>query len=105
MNNVHRAPGFSFRHDCGAVVEAALDQHRNQKIEACARKPAKKRGGEQERFQIEGAVSHGASISARPWTTSNANGGSRAFSAGTTLPGPLICLPLQNTFFGRGAGF
>jgi MFS family permease len=52
LNDEHRMARLAFRHDGGAGIEAALDQHRDQEIEACVREATEERRGEQERFQI-----------------------------------------------------
>ena len=55
--NIER-PGSPSANDRGAGVEAALDQHRDQEIEACVREATEERRGEQECFQIGRADSH-----------------------------------------------
>ncbi len=58
MDDEHRTPRFTFRNHNRARVEAALDQHGGEEIEACVRQATEERRGDQERFQIEGADSH-----------------------------------------------
>src|SRR6516165_1216989 len=66
VNDEHRAPRFSFRYDGCTGVEAALDQHRDQEIDARIREATEKRCGEQELFQIGRAGSHRGNILSLP---------------------------------------
>src|SRR3954451_9264456 len=66
MDDVQRAPGLAFFHDRGAGIEAALDQHRDQQIEAWLGEAAEERRREQERFQDGRTDSHGTNIPALP---------------------------------------
>src|SRR5207302_7992543 len=77
VNDEHGAPRLAFPDDGGTGVEAALDQHCDQEIEACLCEAAEVRRGELDRFQVGGTDSHRTNILAPP----------AAASGGRPLPG------------------